>query len=219
MSNPDSNQALIAAISRLGAQLDARACLDALAQGANPDAVTESGVTALYMFSAIGNRAMVQELIARKANVHARDSLGRTALHIAADQDHALICALLIEAGCDVNAKDNYDDTPLSFMRFNRSDRTMATLLAYGAAAPKDHRLGGLTQRQAAVVAELPDLLFEQLLRNDSSAEQDKPDALMAFAMEKGLPHMCAMIQAHQAKQAIYSIAQSTSIKQIGPHG
>lgn len=215
MSNSAANEALIDAFNNF----DAKACLAALNQGADPNTTTEDGTTALVMFCGIGDLAMVHELIARKANVHARDGLGRTALHTAADQDRALICSLLIQAGCDVNAKDNYDDTPLSFMRFNRSDRTMATLLAYGAAAPKDHRLSGLTQRQAAVVAELPDLLFEQLLRNDSSAEQDKPDALMAFAMEKGLPHICAMIQAHQAKQAIFTIAQSTSIKQSGPHG
>lgn len=215
MSNSTANDALLAALKCY----DTKACLVALQQGADPNIKTVDGDSALQRLSAMGDVSMVRELIARKADVHARDSLGRTALHTAADQDHALICALLIQAGCDVNAKDNYDDTPLSFMRFNRSVRTMATLVAYGATAPKDHRISGLTQRQAAVAAELPDLLVEQLSRNDSSAEQDKPDALMAFAMEKGLPQMCALIQAHQARQSIEAIAQSAISNRGAHHG
>ena len=55
----------------------------------------------------------VKQHLAAGTDVDARDGSGRTSLHIAADFGHKEIAELLITKGADVNARDEYGDTPL----------------------------------------------------------------------------------------------------------
>ena len=55
----------------------------------------------------------VKQHLAAGIDVDARDGLGRTSLHIAADFGRKKIAELLIAKGADVNARDEYGDTPL----------------------------------------------------------------------------------------------------------
>jgi len=71
-----------------------------------------SGITPLHR--AVGMPLVVKALVARKANLDARDSTGETPLHWAARYDDMEIVRLLIEAGADVTVKDREGRTPLS---------------------------------------------------------------------------------------------------------
>ena len=54
------------------------------------------------------------------ADVETKDSLGRTALHIAADQGFDGLVTLLVESKADVNARDSEQNTPLVLARSHR---------------------------------------------------------------------------------------------------
>ena len=46
-------------------------------------------------------------------DVNARDPIGRTPLHYAADLDHHAFCAFFIAMGAEIDARDNFGQTPL----------------------------------------------------------------------------------------------------------
>lgn len=212
-------------------ECDGKACLAAIKQGVTPNTAGEDGFTVLHMLAGFGKEPLIHELLTMNANVNARTTDGRTPLHLAADGDHAHICVLLIKAGADVHAKDDEGNTPLARRPFGRSLRTMAALIAYGAQVPdkdlfklssiggsvgalrKLRKTGELTERRAAVVAELPDRLIELICDGAPASEQDRPESLIAFAAEQGLPNMQATIQAHIAKAAIQAVLDTAAAK------
>jgi uncharacterized protein len=57
--------------------------------------------------------ALGKRLLKARANVHAVDKLGRTAMHVAALHGHGEFVEVLINAGADVNARDSHGVTPL----------------------------------------------------------------------------------------------------------
>ena len=59
------------------------------------------------------NKDLAQLLIAKGANVNAKNNIGETALHWAEDHEQKEIVELLIANDSDVNAKDNIGGTPL----------------------------------------------------------------------------------------------------------
>jgi ankyrin repeat protein len=89
-----------------------------LADGVNAGArhLGFSGMpTPLLAASFHGHVDIVQALLERRAKVdlEGRNIQGRTALHHAADQDHAAIVGLLCEAGAQTDAQDFHGHTPL----------------------------------------------------------------------------------------------------------
>lgn len=60
-----------------------------------------------------GNLAKVQSLLAKGAQVNAKDKAGATALHFAAASGNAEIVKELLAKGADVNVKDKEGTTPL----------------------------------------------------------------------------------------------------------
>jgi hypothetical protein len=88
-------QELFAAAIR-GDAAAVKALLDA---GAEVNAQTSSGTTALMVASQNGHRDVVQALLAKGAKVNAQTSNGRTALDEAMAQKHTDVIALLVQAG------------------------------------------------------------------------------------------------------------------------
>ena len=60
-----------------------------------------------------GDRQTVSALLKKKADVNAPQSDGATALHWAAYLEDAETTAMLIRAGANANATNNYDVTPM----------------------------------------------------------------------------------------------------------
>jgi hypothetical protein len=80
-----------------------------------------------------GDIVTVRSMLARGTDVHARDTLGRTALMYAADSgDTAIVQSLLIN-GADANAHDPLDWTALIFAAGSGNRTTVQTLLDYRA--------------------------------------------------------------------------------------
>lgn len=69
------------------------------------NASNQNGLTALHSASKEGHVRIVEELIARGANVHAKTNRGNTALHIASLAGHEPVVRMLINNGADVNAQ------------------------------------------------------------------------------------------------------------------
>lgn len=78
-----------------------------LAAGANPNAVA-SGEPALMTAARTGSVGAVKALLARGADVNARDAVhGQTALMWAVAHNHAEVARILIEKGADLHARSN----------------------------------------------------------------------------------------------------------------
>jgi hypothetical protein len=121
-----------------------------LTRGAFVNADLEDGTTALYAageIDASGDEkvserrvAVLELLIARGANVNARDDRGRTPLHVNAHDPKA--AAVLLAHHADVNGRDGSGSTPLHYLATSRSDTSeaMRVLLDHGAEVDaRDH--------------------------------------------------------------------------------
>jgi ankyrin repeat protein len=88
-----------------------------LINGASIQARTKLGRTPLHIASAWGNVEVVEALIARGADINARDiarmKLGCTPLHIASAWGNVEVVEALIARGADINARDNVGESPL----------------------------------------------------------------------------------------------------------
>jgi ankyrin repeat protein len=76
----------------------------------------------------VDHAGTVALLLDRGANIHARDMVGKTALHHAAENGHDEIVKILIDRGADVNTKDAAGRTPLDLAEFGGHARVAATL-------------------------------------------------------------------------------------------
>jgi ankyrin repeat protein len=116
-----------------------------LAQGADVNARTRTGKTALMRLGRRGERdpSLVRLLLDRGADVHLADRMSLTALHHAADRAGPKTIELLLDAGADPNAGDRCDRPPLWYAIRRRSVELMTLLLDRGADPnARTHQLG-----------------------------------------------------------------------------
>ena len=88
----------------------------------------------LLIASLQGHTAVVEWLLAHKADIHARNQGGFTPLHAAAYGGHRAIAELLIAKGADVNDKDNrYRIAPVLAAAEENHPAVVELLLVHGA--------------------------------------------------------------------------------------
>ena len=122
-----------------------------LARGANPDARDEDGRTPIFSALLGGSVALLGLLLESKADVNARDSLGATALHVAAEEVLPEAATLLIGRGADVDLQDEEGNTPLGRAVFSARGRyDVVRLLLKSGASPDVPNKAGETPRQLA---------------------------------------------------------------------
>jgi cytohesin len=109
------------------------------------------------LFAAVkaGDKATVEALIAKGADVNAKDKYGQTPLYIAGTSD---VADLLIDHGALINAKDSYDRTPLHITAWSGKKDVAELLIAKGADVNARDK-GGQTPLYLAGTKEMAELL------------------------------------------------------------
>ena len=89
-----------------------------------------------------GDIKRTKNLLARGANINARNNKGSTALHIAVHYGHREIVEALVNAGADINAKGRYGMTALHWAADNGSEDIVKALVRAGADVNVTDRFG-----------------------------------------------------------------------------
>ena len=90
------------------------------------------GDTALHWAAFHGRQTLVEQLIARGADINTAVNNGNTPLHQAAYRGHNGVVELLIVNGADVNSRTRSGITPLDWAKRNGHRAVVQTLLAHG---------------------------------------------------------------------------------------
>lgn len=111
----------------------------------------EEPAMTLVEAAARGDAGEVADRLAAGAALEARDPAGRTALLLATRANHVEVARRLIEAGADVNAKDEIRDTPFLYAGAEGRNEILRMILATGRADLSDtNRYGGVALIPAA---------------------------------------------------------------------
>ena len=94
--------------------------------------------TPLHYAAWEGHKEIAELLIAKGADVNAKDKNSATPLHLAAEYDHKEIAELLIANGADVNAKRSDGSTPLDWAIGRKHSETADLLRKHGGKTKKE---------------------------------------------------------------------------------
>jgi ankyrin repeat protein len=108
-----------------------------------------------------GDLAAVEALLAKGADVNAKDAFGMTALEAASETGHLDVVQALIDRGADVNAKDNGGLTALIRASLLGHLDVVQALIAKGADVNAKTTIGGLTALMATTNAKIRAVLVE----------------------------------------------------------
>lgn len=105
-----------------------------LKAGANPNSALLTGETALMTCARTGSLDAVKSLLARRAEVEAKETRrGQTALMLAVEQKHLDVVRVLIQSGANVRARSTIGFTPLLFAAQQGDLRIVQALVGAGA--------------------------------------------------------------------------------------
>jgi ankyrin repeat protein len=142
LTGPDGMTPLMYA-ALYGTAADVTTWLD---RGANPNARSDAGLTALMLAALDGSK--VRALLAKGANPNLRSENGRTALHVAAERGALDVVKQLLAAGASVNF--NGGDSPLALAAATGNVDLVHALVEAG--APVTRQAGVYAMVNAAVV-------------------------------------------------------------------
>ena len=103
--------------------------LEALDNGANPNAKNNNNTTALMTAAQFNHDSKaIEALLDAGADIEARNHKGNTALHFAAMENTPEVVKVLCERGADIEALNHDKKTPLDYARSNKSLNDTETL-------------------------------------------------------------------------------------------
>jgi ankyrin repeat protein len=148
------------------------------AQDPSPDA-------ALRQAAQDSQMTLVKELIAKGANVNARDEAGRTPLlWVAPARDNPEMVKFLIAKGADVNAKDNEGETALMIAASQSNPGIVTALLEAGAEVNAQNSVGGTALMSAAYRANIEEMKILLAHNADRKISDKKCRTALALAAE-----------------------------------
>lgn len=168
-------------------------------QGADVDARTPTGTTALMYAVQNGHKAIVRLLIRHDADTDAQPLNGVSALHSAVINNSPEILNILLDAGADPNLKDTWGFTPLHYAS-GFSMPVIAEYLLTGGANPAINTPGGFSPLHLAAFTGNP-LLGKVLLHYGCPTQTRDKNGFM--------PHH---ITAQQGNKAFLKILQEYAV-------
>ena len=122
------HRAMVELLAVRGADMNAKV---ELGSGFSPlGSRSSGGRTALHRAVEKGFQAVVEALLANKADINARDKSGGTPLHLAASKGHPGLTAYLLSKGADMNATIEDGGTPLMGAASGGHSDTLKQLIA-----------------------------------------------------------------------------------------
>ncbi len=149
--------------------------------GANPDATTSTGVTALHFAAGAGQTQAVRALVAAGVDVDAREgAMGQTPLIFAANEGRTDAVQVLIDAGAEVNATT----TVVPVDQLQRQERIESQLRRARLEAQED-----LRDAETQAGLDMEELTWTQEQRDSAQAareaiEQARADSIAAARAE-----------------------------------
>jgi ankyrin repeat protein len=155
------------------------------------------------LFEAVknGDKAAVEALLAKGADVNAKDKDGCTPLHWAASQGNSNVIKLLLAKGADVNAKDKDGRTPLHWAAspFQANLNIIELLLAKGADVNAKNA-DGITPLYRVVFFGKKDTVELLLSKGaDANIRDEKGDTLLHTAVMQGHKDIAELLLAKGA--------------------
>jgi len=120
-------------------------------RGADVNAASVDGTTALHWAVRAENLELVDLLIGAKANVRAADRYGATPLYLACSLANAVVAERLLAAGADANALDQSGETLLSLATRAGAPDVVTVLLKHGAKVNAPMQTWGATALMVAI--------------------------------------------------------------------
>jgi ankyrin repeat protein len=115
------------------------------------EAANTKSDSALFLEAVLqGDLEQVKQRLDQGVDVDVRDSQGRTALLLAAHENHIAIAEALIRSGADVNARDDIDDSPYLYAGAEGRLEILRMTVAAGADLNSVNRYGGTALIPAA---------------------------------------------------------------------
>jgi ankyrin len=165
-----------------------------------------------------GDRAALQALIDKHADVNAAEPDGSTALHWASYRDDIDMIDALIKAGARVNAANDLGATPLWAAAQNGSEAVVRRLLAAGA-DPNKALLAGETPVMVASRAGKADVVELLLAKGaDVNARGARRQTALMWAASQKHPDVVKVLLAHHADLSLRSATRS-QVMAVPPHG
>lgn len=104
--------------------------------------VVNARMNTLYMAAANDDIQLIKHILSQKTLIDARDETGSTALMVATRANNIHAAHMLIEAGADVNAKDNIQDSPYLYAGAQGYLKILRMTLMHGADLKSTNRYG-----------------------------------------------------------------------------